>query len=574
MNQATALSPGDKITVRTFCNPVNLPYRFALEDYQFRGKDPGREAADPFLVRYQGKYWLFASKCGAYFWSDDLVDWKRIVPTGFPIEEFAPSVCVIRGKMYAVVSNYNGMWATDDPMSGKWTQVRLFDKEYADPDLFRDDDGRVYLYWGSSPDKPIYGIELDVDHNFDFIGEPTVLIDRIYPESHGWEDRNPLSPVSKKLPPWIEGSTVIKHNGCYYLQYSAPGTEERDYADGIIVAKSPLGPYHYELYSPAVYKRGGYIGSTGHGGSAYDKDGICWRVATMVVRIHFDFERRIGMFPVSFLDRGDGSPDQYYCNTYLGDYPQLVPGSKANPAEDNLAGWMLLSFRKNATASSVLSPEHGIAYAFNEEIETSWAAAKDDPAPWLSVDLGKECLVCAMQINFADVFAQIYGKLEGDAYQYYVESSLDGNKWDMLIDRRNNTIDAPHDYIQLENVLKTRFLRLHILHAPAGAVASVSGFRVFGSGLSALPEQVSNVTVERDTDDRRIMKVSWNPVLNADFYVIRYGVRPDILNLHEQVPAGASSFRLFGLNTEAKYYATVDTVNDTGITQGPTSVSE
>ena len=40
----------------TFCNPLNLEYRFNLETGTYR------EAADPMVILYQGNYCLFASK--------------------------------------------------------------------------------------------------------------------------------------------------------------------------------------------------------------------------------------------------------------------------------------------------------------------------------------------------------------------------------------------------------------------------------------------------------------------------------------------------------------------------------
>ena len=43
---------------RTWCNPVNISYRYSLDGKGYR------EAADPSVVYYQGKYWLFASKSG------------------------------------------------------------------------------------------------------------------------------------------------------------------------------------------------------------------------------------------------------------------------------------------------------------------------------------------------------------------------------------------------------------------------------------------------------------------------------------------------------------------------------
>lgn len=44
-----------------------------------------------------------------------------------------------------------------------------------DPNLFEDEDGRLYLYWGSSNVTPVYGGELDRD-TMKLKGEPVELI--------------------------------------------------------------------------------------------------------------------------------------------------------------------------------------------------------------------------------------------------------------------------------------------------------------------------------------------------------------------------------------------------------------
>ena len=70
----------------TFCNPININYRFS------KIKPSHREAADPTMVVHNGTYWLFASKSGGYWHSTDMNDWTLVVPTGLPIEDYAPMV--------------------------------------------------------------------------------------------------------------------------------------------------------------------------------------------------------------------------------------------------------------------------------------------------------------------------------------------------------------------------------------------------------------------------------------------------------------------------------------------------
>ena len=44
----------------------------------------------------------------------------------------------------------------------------------------------------------------------------------------------------------VEGSWMTFHNGWYYLQYAAPGTQYDSYGDGYFTSKHPLGPYTFQ----------------------------------------------------------------------------------------------------------------------------------------------------------------------------------------------------------------------------------------------------------------------------------------------------------------------------------------
>ena len=80
--------------MKTFCNPVNINYQYQLS-YN------GRESADPAIVLYKDKYFLFASHGSGYWISDDLVKWDFIRVDLIKQPEFglfAPGVCVVGGK--------------------------------------------------------------------------------------------------------------------------------------------------------------------------------------------------------------------------------------------------------------------------------------------------------------------------------------------------------------------------------------------------------------------------------------------------------------------------------------------
>ena len=82
----------------TICNPVNLSYRFCLDE------PSRREAADPTMITYKGEYYLFASKSGGYFHSADLVHWDLITTKDLPVEDYAPTAVVMNDTIYFMAS--------------------------------------------------------------------------------------------------------------------------------------------------------------------------------------------------------------------------------------------------------------------------------------------------------------------------------------------------------------------------------------------------------------------------------------------------------------------------------------
>ena len=531
-------------------------------DYRFQLVGPARrEAADPAVMIFHGEYWLFASKSGGYWHSKDFQHWVFVDGKDLPIEDYAPAPAVIDGRLYYTAFNSRAIFRADNPWAGTWTKVGEL-KPFADPDLFQDDDGRVYVYYGCSANGGIRVAELDPKNGFKEIGQPVVCLmcDRAH---RGWEMPGDENNAAGNT--WVEGAWMTKHDGKYYLQYAAPGTQYHSYADGIFAGTTPKGPFTYAPYSPFSQKPTGFITGAGHSGTFQDMRGNWWRVVTMVISVRHIFERRIGVFPVGFYDDG-----QMFCNTWLGDYPEFLPGTENVSPTHNSVGWMLLSYDKKAEASSEL-PSFPVTNAFDENIQTWWSAKTGNAGEWLKVDLGKTCRINALQINFADQGAHYHGKLRDDAYQYYVEASRDGTKWEKVLDRSNNHRDAPQEYAQLDHLIKERYLRLVNIHCPAGACFSVSDFRVFGNGLGRSPAPVKDVTAQRNPDDARKAMITWAPAKRAEFYIVRYGIDPDRLFNNYQV-YDATNREINALNNDVRYYFTVDAVNDSGVTQSKTAV--
>lgn len=532
----------------TYANPVDLPYR-----YQFRSL---REAADPTVVWFKERYWLFASHSKGYWWSHDLRTWEFVEPTGFPVNRYAPTAVVIDGKLFMTASeNTPDIWTTDDPLAGGWTKAADIRPGYNDPCLFLDDDGRLYLYEGLSGTDTLRAYELD-RHTFQPIRKADVPASRDK-AARGWEvvgDNNEIDSAES----FVEGSWMTKYNGTYYLQYASPGTEYKSYADGVLTSKNPLGPFTYAPYSPFSFKPTGFAAGAGHGSTFQGTDGQWWHMATMTISKRFKFERRLGLFPATFSEKGELTAD-----TYLGDYPRYLGGKR------ELTGWMLLSRRKPVTVSSALA-DFPAENAADEDIRTWWSARTGDATEWLKMDLGAMKTIEAVQLNFADQDSAGRG-ISRDVYRYVVEGSDDGSVWRPFVDQSTGGRDAPHDYRVLSRPQRARYIRVRNVHMPDNGKFSLYDLRVFGRGDGPPPGVVTAVTATRHRDDSRRATISWQPVGKADFYIVRLGVNPDAMNQNFQVYDGALAADVGSLNSGQKYYVAVDAVNEHGVTKGRTN---
>lgn len=538
----------------TYCNPLNLNYRF-----QYADSVSYREAADPAMIRYKDKYILFVSHSGGYWYSDDMRKWTYFPVITLPIEDYAPDAITINDTVYFTASSAvrKPFYYTTDPFSDNWKPLNdTLPFAVWDPNFFRDDDGSRYLYWGCSNQLPINGVRLN--SKMQAITEPKVLIEH-NPDKHGWEVPGEFNELNRNG--WNEGAWMTKYNNRYYLQYAAPGTEFKTYADGVYTSDSPLGPFKYESYSPFSYKPGGFAGGAGHSSTFQDKYGNYWHISTMSISVRHMFERRLGLFPAAF-DK-DGVLRTF---TVFGDYPTVLPDHKIDfEKEDLFSGWMLLSYKKKAEASSSMDG-FPVSNAFDEDIRTWWSASTGDTGEWLSVELDEGSTVNAVQVNFADYKSTLKPGSSDIFYRYRVLASGDGKSWDVIADRSKNTADACHDYVELEKPVKAKFIRIENVWVPDGKF-SLYDLRIFGTRKGKSPAEVSEFTVRRNETDTRKAIVEWAKDDQATGHIVNYGI--DANKLYTSVMVyNASSLILTGLNKDVTYYFSVDAFNESGITKG------
>ncbi len=343
---------------KTYCNPLNLDYGYTpIPNFTNWGKH--RATADPVIVNYKGTYFLFSTNQWGYWWSDDLAKWnflsrKFLRPWNQSYDELcAPGVGIIGDTMIVFGSTYNSnftLWMSTDPKKNEWKPlVDSFEIGGWDPAFFTDDDGRFYMYNGSSNRWPLYGIELD-RKTFKPVGTRKELY---FLESwrYGWQ-RFGEHQDNTFLDPFIEGAFITKHNGKYYLQYGAPGTEFSGYADGVAVGNEPLGWFASQS-DPLSMKSGGFARGAGHGATFKDNFNNYWHTSTIAIAVKNNFERRIGLWPAGF-----DQDDVMFCNTSFGDYPHYIPSHESQNRDDLFTGWMLLNYQKPVQVSSTLGAHY------------------------------------------------------------------------------------------------------------------------------------------------------------------------------------------------------------------------
>ena len=547
---------------KTYCNPVNIDYGYTpIPNFSQWGRH--RATADPVIVNYKGDYFLFSTNQWGYWWSSDMIKWnfvsrKFLRPWNEGYDELcAPAVGIIGDTMVVFGSTYTSnftLWMSTNPKTDDWKPlVDSLSIGGWDPAFFTDDDGKFYMYNGSSNSFPLYGVELNRKTMQASKTRKEMYL--LEPWRYGWQ-RFGENMDNTFLDPFMEGAWMTKHDGRYYLQYGAPGTEFSGYADGVVVGDSPLGPFVPQSM-PMSYKPGGFARGAGHGATFHDKWDNYWHVSTIAISVKNNFERRIGIWPTGFDKDG-----VMYCKTDFGDYPTYLPDGREDHLKSRFTGWMLLNYQKPVTVSSTYG-SYAANHAVDENIKTYWSATTSDENEWIQSDLGTISTVNAVQINYADQDVEFLGKSLGVYHQYKILESKDGKKWNLMVDKSKNTTDVPHDYIELPNPVQTRYLRLVNIHMPTGKFA-ISGFRIFGSGSGEKPKVVNDFMVLRTEKDKRSAWIKWSPVDNAYAYNIYMGTEPDKL-YNTIMVYGANEYWLKTMDKEKTYYFTIEAINENGI---------
>ena len=230
---------------------------------------------DPFIMLFENVYYAYGthSENGIeVYTSDDLLKWKKENQLALHKDDsygekwfWAPEVYYVDGKFYMYYSAEERICvAISDSPLGPFKQViqqpMLENEKAIDNSLFIDDDGIAYLFFDRFNDGlNIWVAELEDDLI-------TIKKDRIYPCIH-------VSQTWEEVWPRVnEGAFVLKHNGIYYMTYSANSYESPFYGIGCAITTDIKSGWIKYSDNPLLQKPKNLVG-VGHSAMFKDKKG-------------------------------------------------------------------------------------------------------------------------------------------------------------------------------------------------------------------------------------------------------------------------------------------------------------
>ncbi|KAA8482879.1 glycosyl hydrolase family 43 [Arcticibacter tournemirensis] len=232
---------------------------------------------DPFIMLYDNVYYAYGTNAEdgiEVYTSEDLEYWKKAENLALHKSNswgdkwfWAPEVYYIKEKnkffMYYTANEHICVATADSPL-GPFIQPEkkpmLESEKCIDNSLFIDSEGKPWLYFDRFNDGlNIWVAELESD----LTTIKTSTMRKCINVSQEWET---------VWPRVNEGPFVMKHNGLYYMTYSANSYESQFYGIGFATAASPNGPWTKYASNPIFQKPQDLVG-VGHSAMFKDKSG-------------------------------------------------------------------------------------------------------------------------------------------------------------------------------------------------------------------------------------------------------------------------------------------------------------
>lgn len=248
-NAGSGQQPEDDYT--GFTDPQTVFTTYDNKDYNeyLMGADttianqwPGYGIGDPFVMRFNGKYYLYCSTLDSEigvrgYVSADLVTWEPVSGNGLrdgyvsydPVAAaaYAPEVYYFNGKFYMYLSHNGGecfiLWS--DKPEGPFIKATDSFKLQIDGSVLIDDDEQMYFTYAS--DNGIIMARMNDMLSVNTSKLPTLL--------------------NTSIGGWTEGPYILKRDGIYYLTYTGNHVASDGYRIAYATATTLEGGYDYNF---------------------------------------------------------------------------------------------------------------------------------------------------------------------------------------------------------------------------------------------------------------------------------------------------------------------------------------
>ena len=438
--------------------------------------------ADPTIKKFGDTYYMYATTDGsgagfgpAQVWtSKDFVNWT-LMPMNWPDSHWIWAPDVIRhtdGRYYYFYCQpciiHCGVSETP---SGPWKNILGESEAVLVPDrfvtnaitldgqTFVDDDGSVYLYWGTWGIYKGFGCGAG----------------KMTPDLKGFTETR-LIPNTEAVD-FFEAPFVLKRNGIYYFMYSSGSCHDHTYRVQYATSDHPLGPYEYKGCILETNEDGTVHGPGHH---SILKEGDDYYI---VYHRHDNPHSNRGFHRQLCMDKMEFAAD--------GSIRKVIPTHKGVGAlAPSVVKSENLALGAGVRASSCYDDNFRAEYAVDDNNGTLWRP-RGMGQEWLEIDLGSSREIQTVWTQFE------YGT---QFYQYLIETSVDGKHWSVFADKRNNHLAGSPmvDFGKAE----ARYVRLTFTGGQKnGFGGAVWNVKVFGGIEEALPQQWLGLTAA-DWDGR------------------------------------------------------------------------
>jgi alpha-N-arabinofuranosidase len=356
---------------------------------------------DPSITRRGDDYYMVLSSFSytpglPILHSTDLVNWQlighalnrasQVDMSGMQVSRgiFAPTIRYHDGTFYIITTvvdkGGNFILTATDP-AGPWSEpIWLPEVEGIDPDMFFDDDGKVYIsHNGEAPGEALYE-----GHRAIWMWQYDPVKKAVLPDSKKLLVNGGVDLSTKPI--WIEAPHIYKHNGWYYLVCAEGGTADQHSAV-VFRTRSLSEPFVPYGDNPILTQRdlpadrANPITTAGHADLVQLPDGQWWAVflATRTYdQTFFNTGRETFLLPVSWKD----------------EWPTILPQGQEIPYRHPAPTGLISSIgAMTQTGNFNWRDEFD-----NQSLKPDWNLLREFDQSWLSLD-GQNLLLSAKAVG-------------------------------------------------------------------------------------------------------------------------------------------------------------------------------